>query len=106
MISSYDRNAVRPLAGTLWAWEPESAPALIRVTSVRWNGEEWYVGTMTLAEYVLPGSLGREVWNDLSRFWEACHRVLAQPGPQGGQTRHGAPRADERDVASIQDASS
>lgn len=98
MISSYDRNAVRPLAGTLWVWEPEAAPELIKVTTVRWNGEEWWVGTRTLQEHALPSSLQRsETWNDLSRFWEACHHVAVRPGPPRGRevTRRGSPQPDE-----------
>ena len=93
-IDSYNRTARRPLVGTLWMWEPESAPALIRVTSVVWNGEEWRVGTLPLPA---PPGPERELWNDLSRFWEACHYVRPQAGPPGvrGATRSGTPEPDE-----------
>ena len=94
---SYDRNSLRPLPGTLWAWEPraEHAACLIKVTGVRWNGEEWYVGAEVIA-----GTAGTEVsgnvwWNDLDRFWEACHYVAAEPGPGSGLARRGAPQPDE-----------
>lgn len=97
-VSSYDRDATRPLVGSLWAWEPEAAPALIKVTTVRWNGEEWRVGTRSLATVSLPGNLqSGEIWNDLSRFWEACHAVAESPGPRG-HTRRGAPQAGEVDT--------
>jgi len=102
MISSYDRNAARPTVGTLWAWEPETALALVKVTSVLWNGEEWFVGTRSVLDIGLPSTLGRgEVWNDLSRFWEACHYVAANPGVPGtrGATRRGVPEPEELGAA-------
>jgi hypothetical protein len=93
------RGAVRPVVGTVWAWEPEAAhaAALIRVTGVRWNGEEWYVGTEALGGGRPAKTSGATLWNDLSRFWEACHAVAAEPGPGGrrGLVRRGAPRPDE-----------
>ena len=104
MSRSDTREAMRPLAGTLWAWEPESehAAALIRVTAVHWNGEEWFVGAEVLAENPRPAigrpTMGRGVfWNDLDRFWEACHRVHVKPGPRSGRgvTRRGDPQPDE-----------
>jgi hypothetical protein len=99
-IDSYDREATRPLVGTRWVWEPERAPTLIKVTTVRWNGEEWWIGTRTLAEEDLPESMqtiGTEMWNDLSRFWEACHHVSLNAGPpsSGGVTRAGEPKPAE-----------
>jgi hypothetical protein len=98
-IDSHNRTAARPVVGSLWAWEPEKphAAALIKVTSVRWNGEEWWVGT----EQLLPGAEGDEIWNDLSRFWEACHYVAVDPGLSGAPdmalavTLFGEPRPDE-----------
>ena len=99
MISSYDREATRPLAGTLWVWEPEKphAVALIRVTGVRWNGEEWHVG----ARAITDGAGSGEYWNDLSRFWEAAHRVSRRATAAGtpGVTRKGAPQPDEMVIA-------
>jgi hypothetical protein len=102
MISSYDREATRPLAGTLWVWEPEKphAVALIRVTGVRWNGEEWFVQTTTIAAAgAYPGDVvGAVNWNDLGRFWEAAHRVSRRATASGtpGVTRKGAPQPDEQ----------
>lgn len=97
---SYDREAVRPLAGTRWAWEPGSphAAALIEVTGVRWNGEEWWVTARVLAGSDTAGKAGAEYGNDLSRFWEASHRVSKNAGPAGyhpDAVRRGAPRPDE-----------
>lgn len=97
---SHDRQAARPVAGTLWAWEPGKphAAALIKVTEVRWNGEEWWVRARILAGSVTAGLAGREYLNDLSRFWEACHYVLRAPGPsrmQNGVVRRGEPQAGE-----------
>lgn len=99
-INSYDRRAPRPLIGTLWVWEPVAAPALIKVSTVRWNGEEWWIGTRTLVEGSLPPALqtaAKESWNDLSRFWEACHHVALNAGPPraGGVTRRGEPAPGE-----------
>lgn len=81
-------GAARPEPGTLWVWTPDKphSVALVKVTKTRWNGEQWMVATETLA--VGPGGsggleTGREYWNELSRFWEACHRVSAQPGLVG-----------------------
>ena len=91
---SYDRNALRPLAGTLWAWEPqaEHAACLIKVTGVRWNGEEWHVGAQVMG----TGVSGGVWWNDLDRFWEACHYVAPEAGAHAcAPLRSGAPVADE-----------
>jgi hypothetical protein len=90
-----DRNATRPLAGTLWAWEPgePTAAALIEVTRTWWNGEEWWVSARILA----GPQAGGEYPNELGRFWEACHRVHARPGPGRGRgaTRSGEPQPEE-----------
>lgn len=100
-VNSYDRLAVRPRTGTLWVWEPVTAPALIKVLEVRWNGEEWWIKTVSLADYTTPPALRRpaaENWNDLSRFWEACHHVAMHAGPPGARgalTRRGEPRPEE-----------
>lgn len=99
-IDSYNREATRPLVGTLWVWEPETAPALIKVSAVRWNGEEWWVEAEIVAVAPRPGcgEPGERYPNDLSRFWEAVHRVSRRAGAAGtpGVTRRGAPQADER----------
>ena len=98
-ISGYDRSAVRPLPGSLWVWEPEAAPALIKVTKVFWNGEEWWVKTTSLASYDLPVRLLTETYlNELGRFWGACHHVSAAAGPPPGPrtvTRKGEPLPEE-----------
>jgi hypothetical protein len=99
---SYDREAVRPLVGTLWAWEPRSshAAALIEVTKVIWNGEEWWVSARVIAACGKYGQeAGGEYPNDLDRFWEACHRVSVNHGPAGyhpNAVRRGPPLADEQ----------
>jgi hypothetical protein len=101
MVSSYNRDAPRPLIGTLWVWEPGKPHAieLIKVTAVRWNGEEWWVETEAVVQAPLSGEAtpGARHWNDLSRFWEACHRVQRRPGPGGapGVTRRGSPYPQE-----------
>jgi hypothetical protein len=93
-----DRQAVRPLAGTLWAWEPRKphAASLIEATCAVWNGEQWWVWARVLAS-PKQGEAGREYPNELSRFWEACHRVYTRPGPGSGRgvTRRGEPQPDE-----------
>jgi hypothetical protein len=78
-ISSHDREAPRPRIGTLWWWEPLGPMELVRVTEVVWNGEEWWVTTQSVAEPP-PGASGT-AWNDLNRFWEACHYVAPEAGP-------------------------
>jgi hypothetical protein len=97
-------TARRPVVGSLWVWEPEKphAVALIKVTAVRWNGEEWFVGTEALAEnageVMGTSNIGHGViWNDLSHFWEACHYVAASPGPPRarGAVRRGEPQEGE-----------
>ena len=100
---SYNREAVRPLVGTIWAWEPGNpdAAALIEVTRVTWNGEEWWVTAKTLADNDKFGGpkVGAEYPNDLARFWEAAYRVSKNHGPGGyhpDAVRRGAPLADEQ----------
>ena len=80
-VNSYDRNARRPKVGSMWVWEPSihSARALIEVVEVKWNGEGWWVKTKTL----LPSTFynfdeNKEIWNSLSRFFEACVPVLTK----------------------------
>lgn len=102
MVDDHNREAVRPLLGTLWAWEPRKAHAacLIEVTRTWWNGEEWWVTARIVAAPAGDREkIGREYPNELSRFWEACHRVSKNPGPAGyhpDAVRRGAPQADER----------
>lgn len=100
-VSSYTRNAPRPLVGSLWAWKPDVCPVLARVTAVRWSGEEWWVQTIALAEG--PSRISGAVfpvvpaWNDLNVFWESCHYVVPEPGVPGirGAVRRGSPQPDE-----------
>lgn len=87
-LDTHSPGAARPEPGTLWVWEPEAlhAVSLVRVTKTRWNGEQWMVATEALAvgpDEITKLEVGREYWNELSRFWEACHRVSAQPGLVG-----------------------
>ena len=97
MIDDGDAQAPRPRPGTFWAWEPARphAATLVKVSRVRWNGDEWWVATIPAgAEDPLPGAH----WNNLSRFWEACHHVAARAGvPQDEATtvRRGHPQPDE-----------
>jgi hypothetical protein len=81
-------GAARPEPGTLWVWEPRSltAVALIEVTRTRWNGEEWWIEARVVAAKTSEfggQKVGETYWNELSRFWEACHRVAHQPGLVG-----------------------
>lgn len=89
-MSSYDFKARRPVAGSIWVWEPtQPAAALIMVERVLWNGEEWWIGTSTILDTRLPQPLRLNPeldWNDLSRFWEACHAVATDPGPPRGRS--------------------
>jgi hypothetical protein len=101
-VDSYEPRAVRPVVGTIWVWEHESAPELIKVTAVRWNGEEWFVGTKKLGGVAIPSwrpwlADTTESWNDLSRFWEACHYVAKTAGPPStkGILRTGPPLPGE-----------
>ena len=93
----YDREAVRPTIGSLWVWEPQRAPELVMVHEVFWNGEQWWVATISPRLSLLPSALlhTQRGLNELSRFWEACHAVVDLPGPRGAHTRRGAPRPEE-----------
>jgi hypothetical protein len=99
----YVETGARPEPGTLWVWEPRSLAAvtLLEVTQVQWDGKQWRVKTRVIAAkaaQVGNQEVGGEYWNELSRFWEACHRVSKGPGvigtPEG--IRRGPLRADER----------
>ena len=97
---SHNRLAPRPLPGSLWVWEPTKpyAAALVQVVASTWNGEEWWVTTCSPHEYNFPPSIRRPTaaWNELSRFWEACHAVAAQPGARGNvKVRRGEPVSEE-----------
>lgn len=96
-------GAARPEPGTLWVWEPHSlaAVALIEVTRVQWNGEEWWVAARVVAakaSQVASQVVGETYWNELGRFWEACHRVAKKPGLVGTPDgiRRGPLRDDEK----------
>ena len=55
-----------PHDGDIWLWEPEKEHAreFVRVTDVRWNGEEVWVESEVM-------STSRTALNDLSRWVEA-----------------------------------
>jgi hypothetical protein len=81
-VNSYDHDAPVPTVGSRWIWERgnETAEETIKVTDVKWNGEEWFVATV--AGPRPPRELnntvpGRPYWNDLSRFWEAVSPLPA-----------------------------
>lgn len=101
-IDAYAETARRPRPGTLWVWEPTlpHARAVLKVLEVKWNGEEWWVKTETLTPHKdtfgYHGLDPNVAWNDLSRFWEACHHVATNAGPAQGATRSGKPRFSER----------
>jgi hypothetical protein len=85
--NSYDPTARTPAVGSRWVWEIDSfaARALIEVTEVIWNGEEWWVRTRSLLAHGLPfthgACRGGTDLNDLSRFCEAATPVgAALPG--------------------------
>jgi hypothetical protein len=94
---SYDENARRPVVGTRWVWEPQSAPELIEVTETLWNGEEWWVRTHGIWEARAPkGVRSPGYLNDLGRFWEAVHAIVERPGPtHGASITQGPPRPEE-----------
>ena len=78
-VNSYDPDAPLPKIGSRWVWEIDQPHAreLLEVVEVKWNGEEWWVGTESLLRNDTYPPTGREIeWNDLSRFWEACLPVL------------------------------
>jgi hypothetical protein len=78
-VNSYDENAILPKLGTRWVWELDEphARTVVEVAEVKWNGEEWWVGTKTLLPNLTYPPSGREIeWNDVSRFFEACLPVL------------------------------
>jgi hypothetical protein len=85
-VSSYDRDARLPKLGSRWLWEIDEpgARALIEVIEVIWNGEEWWVRSRSIMEWIPPQlqPRGGVALNDLGRFWEAVT-------PVGGPvTRH------------------
>lgn len=83
-VDSYDPDAPRPKPNTVWAWEPTEphAATLAVVIRCEWNGEEWWVVTATPEQAAQPPARRREHWNDLSRFWEACHAIRGEAGPE------------------------
>jgi hypothetical protein len=78
-VNSYDPLAKTPKVGSRWVWEIDlpHAVALVEVTEVKWNGEEWWVWSKPLL--IVGGSEAAErlpaVPNDLSRFMEAVTPV-------------------------------
>jgi hypothetical protein len=72
-FDSYEPRARTPVVGSTWIWErakPHATEQII-VTSVSWNGEEWWVRSRGLDS-------DEERWNDVGRFWEA---VWPDPDP-------------------------
>jgi helix-turn-helix protein len=94
-VSDYSEDAPRPRPGTLWVWEPEKAPELIRVTRSRWNGEQWWVATRRVSQAGWPEDPRLEVWNELNRFWNACYAVALHSGVLRSRSHSGPPGADE-----------
>lgn len=81
-VNSHDPLAKTPAVGSRWVWEIDEpvARALIEVTKVVWNGEEWWIWTRNLLQAPLviafPSVFGSgEAGNDLSRFAEAVTQV-------------------------------
>lgn len=70
-----------PNPNTRWVWEIDQplARALIEVVKVQFNGEEWWVTTVTLPEAPTPmfGHVepARMHENEVDRFWEAVTPV-------------------------------
>ena len=99
MISYRDRLAVRPLVGTAWAWEPYKphVAAIIKVTAIHWDGQEWRVSAQIVASVRGTETVEPEWRVDLSRFWEASY-ALGAAGPWGASpssVRRGEPQPDE-----------
>lgn len=76
MVNSCDPDAPTPKVGSRWVWEIDlpHARALLEVTDVFWNGEEWWIETKSLlSSDVFPTK--EFVYNELGRFWEAVTPV-------------------------------
>lgn len=79
-----DLRSIVPSVGSIWEWEPlnEFARQTMRVTDVRWNGEEAWIESEPVnparecAGAVRP--IGR-VWNELGHWVQAT--VLVEPAP-------------------------
>lgn len=69
-----------------WVWEIDQARSrkMIMVTNVVFNGEEWWVTTITLPDapvkFLGDLEIPQEHYNELDRFWEACAK-----SPIGGR---------------------
>jgi len=72
-VNSYDADAPLPRIGSRWVWEIDSptARAVVEVSAVKWNGEEWWVETTTLMPDSFPSTRNKHL-NDVGRFWEAA----------------------------------
>jgi hypothetical protein len=93
--SDYQRTAARPTVGSVWVWMREDPPVVVRVTQVRWDGEEWRIGTR------IGWGDGGTAWNDLTVFWEQCHAIAPHPGAPGARpeyVRRGSPYKDEMEL--------
>jgi len=60
-----NRDAFDWMVGKTYMWEPEGSRKMVRVDSVEWNGEEYWVNSTNLDED------GGKYPNELSRFLEA-----------------------------------
>jgi hypothetical protein len=60
---------IAPSIGSIWEWEPliDHARATLKVTDVKWNGEELWIETQNLHKPHAERS-----WNELSRWVEAA----------------------------------
>ena len=72
-------DARRPGKGSIYVWELDKpfACELIRVVKVEWNGEQWWVETVSVpSRYHQDTSDDHIQLNELSRFWEAVTPVF------------------------------
>jgi hypothetical protein len=55
-----------PHVGQRWHWRPDAphASVIVRITEVKWNGEEWWVTTVDDDD--------QPAWNDLEHFMESA----------------------------------
>lgn len=88
-----------PNVGSVWIWEPcSSAREVVQVTGTKWNGEEWWVASVK--QDVLGNAIGKESWNELGRWMEACIFLRADDA----QVINREPRAHVLDMSAIGDS--
>lgn len=73
-----------PRVGSVWCWEPlkNHARETVRVTDVKWNGEEVWVESERIYEGLGPKSAGQRHWNELDRWVEATVFVRPAEGDE------------------------